>query len=127
MSAPGGRRQRTVTVERYALAQTGQRVFVRSSSDARLICAFDAVPRVSEPRGEVAVVGEEQQALAVVVEPADGVDVLANAAEQIHDGAAPLRIGARCHVALGLVEQDVAEARGGSNAAAVDANVVGRG
>ena len=74
-----GRRQRAVAVERDALAQAGQRVFVRRARDARLVGALDAVSRVGEPRREVAVVGEEQQALAVVVEPADRIDVLANA------------------------------------------------
>ena len=67
--------------------------------DARLVGALDAVPRMRELRGEVAVVGEQQQALGVVVEPADRVDVLAHAAQQIDHRAAPLRIGPRGDVA----------------------------
>ena len=64
---------------------------VRHAGDARLVRALDAVPRVRQPRGEVAVVGQQQQALGVVVEPPDRIDVLAHAAEQIDHRAAPLR------------------------------------
>ena len=54
---------------------------------------------MGEPRGEVAVVGEQQQPFAVVVEAADRVDVLAHAAEQVDHRAAPLRIRSRGDVA----------------------------
>ena len=45
------------------------------------------VARVCQPRGEVAVVGQQQQALAVVVETTHRVDILAHAGEQIDDRA----------------------------------------
>ena len=65
---------------------------VRHAGDARLVGALDAVARMRQPRREVAVVGQQQQPLGVVVEPADRVDVLADAAEQIDHRPPALRI-----------------------------------
>ena len=70
---------------------------------------LDAEARMHEPIGQVAVVGQQQQALAVLVEPADGVDALADVRHQI-DGprpAAGIVVGAE--VAARLVDQPVDE------------------
>ncbi len=61
-----------------------------------------------QARGEVAVVGEQEQAFGVEVEAPDGIHVLAHAFEQREHGRPPLRIGSRGDEALRLVEQDIA-------------------
>jgi len=63
---------------------------------------------MGEPGRQVAVVGEQQQPLGLVVEPAHRVDVLAHAVQQVDDGSTALRIRARRDEAGRLVEQDVA-------------------
>ena len=100
-----------------------------SSGTPSTLCfvhARHAVARMREPRRQVAVVGQDQQALGVEVEPADGVDVLAHARQQIDHRRPLLRIRSRRHVAARLVEQHVAMALGNLDAAAVDADVVVR-
>ncbi len=45
-----------------------------------------------QPMGEIAVVGEEEEPLAVPIEPADGKDTFTDAPEQIQYGGASLGI-----------------------------------
>jgi hypothetical protein len=45
---------------------------VGDAQDARFVDPRDAVPRMREPGGEVAVVGQQQQPLRIEVEPPDG-------------------------------------------------------
>ena len=52
---------------------------------------LDAEARVHQPIGQVAVVGQQQQPLAVLVEPADGVDALADVRHQVDRPAAGRR------------------------------------
>ena len=65
-------------------------VRVGHAEHARLVDARDAVARMRQPRREVAVVGQQQQAFGVEVEPPDRIDVLAHAAQQIDDRRPPL-------------------------------------
>ena len=65
-----GRRGEAV-VELDALAQAAERAAVRLALDLDEVLLVDAEARVREAVGEVAVVGEQQQALGVGVEPAD--------------------------------------------------------
>ena len=68
---------------------------------------LDAEARVHQLERQVAVVGQEQQAFAVLVEPADGVDALRHMRHEI-DGARPaggIVIGAE--VAARLVDEPV--------------------
>jgi hypothetical protein len=60
-------------------------VFVGHAGDARLVGAFESMARVCQPRREIAIVRQQQQPFAVVVEAPDRVDVFAHAAEQIDD------------------------------------------
>ena len=101
-------------------------VLVGHAEDARLVDARDAVARMRQPRREVAVVGQQQQAFGVEVEPSDRVDVLAHAAQQIDHRRPPLRIRSRRDVAARLVQQEIAMALDELDAAAVDADVVAR-
>ena len=51
------------------------RLVVRYAGDMRLVGPVDLVPRMRQLRGKVAVVGEQQQPLRVVVETSNRVDV----------------------------------------------------
>jgi hypothetical protein len=118
--------QRALAVQRNALPQPGDRLLVRYSRHLRFVGAIHFVAWVRQRGGEVAVIGEQEQAFSVVVEPSDRIDVLAHAAQQIDDGGTPLRIRPRGHVPLRLVQEDVAMALRGLHAASVDADVVSR-
>jgi hypothetical protein len=117
---------RPAPVKRDSAAQPIDRIAIGHSGDVRFVRAFDPVPRVREHGGEIAVVGEQEESLGVEVETSDRVDVLANAADEIHDRASPLRIGARGHVSRRLVQQDVAQALGPLDAPSVHADVIAR-
>ena len=73
------RGQRATPLERHAMTKAFQRLLVRHTRNTRLVCAFDAVPRMRETRGEITVVGQQQQALAVVVETPNRINVFAHA------------------------------------------------
>jgi hypothetical protein len=60
-------------------------VFVGHAGDACLVGAFESMPRVRQPRREIAIVRQQQQSFAVVVEAADRVEVFTHAAEQVDD------------------------------------------
>jgi hypothetical protein len=110
--------------DRHAAAQAVERAFVGHAAHAGVVLALDLVARVQEVRRQLAVVREQEQALRVVVEPADRVDVLAHLRQQVEHGRPLLRVLPRRHVAARLVEQDVAVARGHADALAVHADVV---
>src|SRR5688500_9496545 len=82
--------------------------------------------RVGQACGKVAVVAEEQQAFAVVVEPPDWIDVLAHALQEIDDGLPPLRIRSGRDDARRFVQQDVSLALRRAKTPAVHADVISR-
>ena len=103
-AADAGRRRHAV-VELDALAQRAQRRLAHGrAADARAVDPRNLERRVGQPVGELAVVGEQQQAGRVGVEAPDGVQALA-AADERDDGRAPLRILGGRDVAGGLVER----------------------
>ena len=57
--------------------------------------------------GEFAIVGEQDQAVAVIIEPPDGVDTRFHAGQQIEHGGAALRIAGGADHAVGLIQRDV--------------------
>jgi hypothetical protein len=75
--------------------------------------------------GELAIIGEQQQAFAGIVEAADGEDALLHAAQQVHDGLAAFRIGHGGDALAWFVERDVDVGAGGAQQSAVDFDVVG--
>ncbi|GEM_PF-2043892 len=99
-------------------------VLVGHAAHARVVLALDLVLRVEQPHGEFAVVGEQQEAFRVVVEAADGVDVVADLRQQIEDGGPVLGVLAGGQVAARLVQQDVPAARRRADPPAVHADVV---
>ena len=98
--------------------------FLGHAADARVVLAFDLVAGMEQARRELPVVGEQQQALRVVVEPAHRVDVLAHLRQQVQHRRPALGILPRGHVPARLVQQDVAVARRHAHALAVHADVV---
>ncbi len=81
----------------------------RPAGYLNLIRFLDAEARMHETVGQVAIVGQQQQTLTVFVEPAHGVDALADVRHQI-DGARPAgRIEVGAEVAARLIDQPVDE------------------
>ena len=111
----------------HAAAQALERALVGHAAHARVVLPLDLVARMQEPRREVPVVRQEQQALRVVVEAAHRVDVLPHLREEVEDRRPALRVLPRRHVAARLVEQHVAVAHRRPHTLAVDAYVVARG
>ena len=74
-----------MSVERNPRSQPLDRLAVRHPCHLRFVGACHAVTRMRQPGSEVAVVRQEQKSFGVVVEPADRVDVLTHACEQIND------------------------------------------
>ena len=73
---------------------------------------FDAIPRVSEPESEFAVIGEEQQPRRISIEAANREDSHAprlqiSVTEQIEDGGAAMSVFGCGHNPRRLVEHDV--------------------
>ena len=105
-----GRRGAAV-LELDALAQRAQGALARAPLDPRPIGPRHLEARMGERVGEVAVVGEQDQARAVGVQAADRVQALARRDEVDH-GAPPVRVGRRGHHAGRLVQRvDDARAR----------------
>jgi len=118
------RRRSHAPVDRHATRQAIQIVRVGHTDDLHVVPSRHPVPRMRQAAGQVAVVGQQQQSLGVEVEPANGVDVLRDCCQQIHDRRPALRVGARRDIAAGLVEQHVPVCVTPSKSTAVDADVV---
>ena len=73
---------------------------------------------------KVAVVGEQQQPLAVIVETAHRVHALFEAVKQIHHGFPALRIADRGHAVHRLVQREIEQTLGGAQHLAIDFDVV---
>ena len=61
-------------------------VRVGHAEHLRFVHALDLVPGMGQRGGEIAVVGQNQQPFRIEIEPADRVDVLAHAFQQIEHG-----------------------------------------
>jgi len=99
--APRARRR-----EMDAPPEARDRRIVGRTADLRMIDARQRPARVEEPRRERAVVREQQEPGRVHVEPADGIEPLAGAADERGHRRPPLGIRHRAHEASRLVQQD---------------------
>lgn len=97
---------------------------VGRSPDARVVLALDFVARVEQVLGQLAIIGQDQQAFRFEIEPPDRVDVPADALQQIHHRGTMLGIGSRRDVASRLVQQDVTLVSDWPDARTVDPDVV---
>src|SRR6478736_2950687 len=76
------------------------------TGDADEICLFDAVARMSEAIGKLAVIGDENQAFAGAIEPTHGEDAFFSRNQINNTGsAAGVMIGG--HYANGLVDSKI--------------------
>ena len=118
---------RTAAVDRDALAQAVERLFGWLAGNFDEIGLFDARRSLGELIGELAVVGDHEQAFAQVVEATDGVKALVFLCEELHHGGTALGVGHGGDKAAGLVEHEVAQALGALQQLAIDANMVAGG
>jgi len=81
-------------VEDHAPFEPRDRLVVWPPAHGRVVDLLHAIARVRQARGEIAVVGEKQQALRVVVEPSYREEVFAGRPDQLDDRGATLRVGA---------------------------------
>jgi hypothetical protein len=117
-------------VDHYAGAELVERLIAGLAADLDKIDLGHLVGGAGEQVGEVAVVGHQQQALALVVEAADGEDARL-AGKELHHRRATLRVAGGGDVAFRLVEHRIAEAIGAlarlGQQLAVDADVIESG
>ena len=87
---------------------------VERPRQADRVLALDAVARMEDALGPVAVVGQEQEALGVLVEPADRVEARAlrdeRRRQQVEDGALGVAVADRGGDAGRLVQEQVRRA-----------------
>ena len=100
------RRTDGVAVELHRLGKARDIVHIAAHAD--LIVLFDLVARMGQAVDQIAVVGQQQQALGVVVETADRHDARTAAAHEIRDRFAAALILERGDVAARLVQHEVA-------------------
>jgi len=94
---------RTTPIEGNAAAQSIERIFIGQTRHAGLVRAIDFMARMRQRCGEVAIVGQQEQTLGVVIEPADRIDVLLHAPQQLDHCAPALRIRSGRDIAHRLV------------------------
>lgn len=92
-----------------------------SDSDVGLIHLMRGV---CEELGKIPVIGEDQQAGSIHIQPPDRVNILVYPPKQFKDSMAGVRVRARAGVAHGLIEQQVNFFLGWFNGNAVDGNPV---
>jgi len=105
-------------------AQASEGFFVGAGADFDEIFFGDVRAGFGEFLSEGAVVGEEEEAFAGVVEPTDGIDAFGERAEELHHGGAAFGVADGGDVAFGFVEHEIEEALGGLDGLAVDADGV---
>ena len=97
------------------------------AGDLDEVSFFYAGGGLGEAVGQLAVVGDDEQAFAHVVEAADGVEALLHLVEELHHRGAAFGVLDGGDEAAGLVEDEVAVALGALEQLAVDADVVAGG
>lgn len=111
--------------ERDARAELADLVFAESAVCLDDVGFDDVVALAHDGVGKVAIVGEEQQPLGMIIEAADGVDALPDAAQMLNDSGAALGIVHGRHHAVGLVHGQIEKLAGGVEELAVDLDVIG--
>lgn len=95
-----------LAVDRDAIAKPLKRGFSRPGQCENVILLVEAIPRVHHAVRNIAVIGQEQQALGVAIEPPDGIDPLRHR-DEIHHRPAIAFIFRGRDVSARFVEQDV--------------------
>src|SRR4029453_6872616 len=99
-------------------------VRVGHAQDLSFVDARDAVTRMGESSGEVAVVREDQQPFGLEVESPNRIDVVAHTGQEIDHRRSPLWIRWGGDVAAWLVQEEIAMSLGQRNAPAIDTDVI---
>ena len=123
--APRLRWSGRAVVELHAVTELCERLVARLALDLGLVDLLDAVPGMGEPMGKRAVVGQQQDAGRVGIEPADGHDP-DRVVDERDDRGPALRVAGRRDDACGLVQQHVRE-RLQLDGLPVDLDAVARG
>ena len=110
-----------------AAAENVELGFGGLAGDLDQVGLFHAGGGLGEAVGQLAVVGDHEQALAHVVQAADGVEALLHLVEELHHRGAALGVLDGGDEAAGLVEDEVAVALGALEQLAVHADVVAGG
>ncbi len=105
-------------------AESLELLFGRHAADLDHVALGDVRGGVGKLLHKGAVIGQQQQALAGVIKPADREDSLLDPFQQLHDRWPPLGIGDGSHVPFGLVERDVNVTLASAQQLAVHANLV---
>ena len=116
-------RPRGPVLQRHAAAPARHGVRGDIAGDVHLVHARHLIARVEEPMRQGAVVRQEQHAFDVGVETPDRIEPRLLGHELRHDGP-PMRIAHGGDVALGLVEEHVAERFAPREDASVDGDDV---
>jgi hypothetical protein len=122
-----GRRARFAALDGDAAAENVQLCFSGLAGNLDKVSFFHARGGLGEAIGELAVVGDNEKALAHVIETANGVEALLHLVEELHHRGAALGVLDRGDEAAGLVENEVAVALGALEQLAVYADVVAAG
>ena len=80
------------SIDRDALGELRQIVLIGHSEDACFVDAGNAVARMRQSRGEIAIVGQDQEAFGFEIEPPHRIYVLAHTLDQVQHGRTPFRI-----------------------------------
>lgn len=96
---------------RHAGPQCGQRLGRGHVLHLHQVGLGQLVPGVGEPVGQVAVVGQQQQSLAVLIQPAGRIDPWHG--DVVGQGGPALRVGEAAEDAIGLVKQQITAGSGG--------------
>jgi len=104
-----------------------QRRLVRHAVDERLVLFLHTATGMRDPVSPLAIVGQQQEALGIAVEPAH-IEKALGPVDQRERGWAALRVAGRRHRAGRLVEHNVGGARrGGGQRVPVERDRVARG
>ena len=93
-----------------SIGQLIESLAFRSAGDNDPVKLLDPEPRVGQLVGKLAIVGQEHQADAHLVEPTDGVNALRDLGHQVEDAWAARGVVVGRHIALGLIDREVDQA-----------------
>jgi hypothetical protein len=118
---------RLATLDTHSLAKPIDVLFAGLTANLDEVGFLHAQGGTSQLVGKLAVVCDEQQPFAEVVEAPDRIESLPHLGEELHDGRPALRVTDGCDVPFGLVEHEVAEAFGALKQLSINTDVIACG
>ena len=116
---------RALTVEKNSTQQFRSKSWIPLPIQRYFVFLLDLIPRMGEPLGEIAIVGEKNEAFALRVKTADIEESGKFFGQKVEDGVASVHILSRRDEARRLVQQD-GEQWFGMNKLAIHFHVVAR-